>query len=898
MPDPVPDRIDLQRRALALTRAALERELEQREAFVDQICGDEAALRETVLSMLRLDRTAPHGFELLCEAGPELDDPLPGQVIGRFRLGPRLGSGGMGTVYRAEPVDGVTRLPVALKLIKRGMDSEQVVTRFLRERRILAGLDHPHIARLLDGGMSEDGRPWFAMELVEGEPISAWCDARRLDLAARVACFLPVCEAVAYAHRQLVVHRDLKPANVLVDVAGRVKLLDFGIAKLLDANTEGDARSVGLLLTPQYAAPEQFDRGDVGTQTDVYQLGLLLHELLCGLRASQPAGPDAAPEHLDAPLLRLARREPEAAEALARARGGSLHGLQRQLRGDLDRILRRALQPRAAHRYPSAEALAEDLRRWLRGEAVTATEPTLAYRARCFLRRHRVAASGAAAAVLALLVGLGVALREAAALRVAERETESALRLLEDVFLGADPYAAKGGDTRASDLLAQARARVEVERERHPALAARLLTQIGAAYVSLADRSAAEASLRAAVDAGERAGASATEATESARARLAHYALVDDGDRTALGDLELAIARLRTAGPEARLALAQALQFKRHHHFDTGDFGPIPALSGEILRLTEAAVGADSPDYVMALASRASLERVLGEYAQALSSAREAAKRLAKLGPAPPPAAALYVRQQLAGALVDSGRSAEAVPVLSEALEQAVALLGSDSPLAMGLAWEMAAAQRASGDFEGAATLLQALRDRMAPGPGANFAAVLHALGQSELALEQAEAAEAHLAEAAALVCAASDASPPCITVRLGWIEALIALDRPSQAREALQRLGTHLPAQASALQQRWQRLQAEAALTAGDAVQARDLLQPLLQAGQDSEARASLESAMVMVCWGASAERLGDLQAARDAYAGAERQLAALWSAEAAPLRRLRERRRRLEES
>ena len=276
------------RRALEIACAALDEPELERADWAQAQCGEDATLRMDVLALLEADQSPD---QLLCRRDERTEerDPWPGRLVGRYRIGERIGSGGMGTVYRAEPESGVARRAVALKLIKRGMDSEEILRRFLREREILARLGHPNIAQLLDGGMTSDERPWFAMELVEGEPLVAWCDRRHLFLRERVELMLQICAAVSYAHQNLVVHRDLKPNNVLVTSQGQVKLLDFGIAKLLDDDGEAATRSMLAPMTPEYAAPEQLQRGPITTQTDVYLLGLLMYELLTGLRCDPTA---------------------------------------------------------------------------------------------------------------------------------------------------------------------------------------------------------------------------------------------------------------------------------------------------------------------------------------------------------------------------------------------------------------------------------------------------------------------------------------------------------------------------------------------------------------------------------------------------------------------------------
>jgi Tol biopolymer transport system component len=278
-----------------------------------------------------------------------------GERLGPFRLGDELGHGGMGSVYSATRVEGGFDQQVAVKVLKRGLDSEQVLRRFVAERRILARLEHPNIARLIDGGMTEDGLPWFALERVEGRSITEDSNARALDAAARIRLLLDVCAAVAFAHGQRVVHRDIKPSNVLVDARGQVKLLDFGIAKLLDPAEEGLTRTASLVLTPKYAAPEQLGGRAITVATDVWQLGRLLSELV----------------------------------PLPRPR-------------DVQRIVERATHEDPPRRYPTAEALADDLRRFLEGKPVHARGDSFSYRAGRFLRRHRATAVGVGLGVLAL----------------------------------------------------------------------------------------------------------------------------------------------------------------------------------------------------------------------------------------------------------------------------------------------------------------------------------------------------------------------------------------------------------------------------------------------------------------------------------------------------------------
>ncbi|MGH9464902.1 MAG: WD40 repeat domain-containing serine/threonine protein kinase, partial [Thermoanaerobaculia bacterium] len=398
----------------------------ERSAHLDELGIEDPALRSEVEDLLSeadavglLD--APPA-EVLATLLDELEEAIPeqpvGARIGPYRLVEELGRGGMGVVYLAERVDGQFEQRVALKLVKRGLDTEEVLARFRRERQILARLDHRAIARLFDGGATEDGRPYFAMEHVVGEPITVYCDGRRLSIEERLKLFRRVCEAVHHAHRHLVVHRDLKPSNVLVTAEGDLKLLDFGVAKLLGSGEEGQApptlTRVGLrAMTPEYAAPEQVLGNPVSTATDVYALGVVLYELLTGrrpYRLGRRFGAEAERTILEVEPERpsaVVEAQPEdpdrTAEELARARGLSPGGLRRRLTGDLDAIVLTALRKEPERRYGSAQGLGEDLERHLAGEPVTARPEGWAYRAAKFSRRHR-----AALAIVGALLGLGV----------------------------------------------------------------------------------------------------------------------------------------------------------------------------------------------------------------------------------------------------------------------------------------------------------------------------------------------------------------------------------------------------------------------------------------------------------------------------------------------------------
>ncbi len=342
-----------------------------------------------------------------------VDELIPDR-IGPYRLASELGRGGMGIVYLGERVEGGFEQRVAIKLMKRGLDTDELLWRFRHERQILARLDHRAIAKLFDGGATADGRPYIVMEHVVGEPVTAYCNARRLSVEQRLRLFCRVCAAVHYAHGRLVVHRDLKPANILVTEAGDLKLLDFGLAKVLAKEEDGvetpTVTRLGLqAMTPEYAAPEQVVGGPVSRATDVYSLGVVLYELLTGRkpyrlgrrfgaqaeRTIVEVEPDPPSEVVEDPL--------EGEDRLAGASCLTPAGLRRQLAGDLDAIVLTALRKQPERRYGSAQALAEDILRHLAGQPVKARPDGCWYQMRKFAHRHRVGVVGAAILIVFLL---------------------------------------------------------------------------------------------------------------------------------------------------------------------------------------------------------------------------------------------------------------------------------------------------------------------------------------------------------------------------------------------------------------------------------------------------------------------------------------------------------------
>jgi eukaryotic-like serine/threonine-protein kinase len=401
-------------------QGALESAPEQRERFLDQ-AGLDPPLRREVAALIEAHERAqgfldPGGIRNpdtspLADAEPEEEKALVGLRVGAYRLLGLVGSGGMGAVYRAVRDDDEYEKVVAVKIVRQGVDHVGARERLRVERQILARLEHPGIARLLDGGSTEDGRPYFVMEYVEGQRIDAWAEERGLDVRARLELFLAVCSALQYSHQNLVVHRDIKPANILVTPRGVPKLLDFGIAKLLDPAQGGDATATSAAMTPEYASPEQVRGVPISMASDVYSLGVVLFELLTGRR---PYSLQRGEVSLS---VAICEREPPLPSAAAPERRA------RTLRGDLDTIVMKALRKEPARRYASAEQLADDIRRHLGGRPVLARRDTLPYRLGKLVRRNK--AASAALALLAASLAAGV-VGIAAQARVAERERQRA----------------------------------------------------------------------------------------------------------------------------------------------------------------------------------------------------------------------------------------------------------------------------------------------------------------------------------------------------------------------------------------------------------------------------------------------------------------------------------------
>jgi eukaryotic-like serine/threonine-protein kinase len=616
----------------ALFEAALELPERDRAPWLETECAGDPELMAEVHALL-----AAH------EMADQLFGDRPGaeahQLLGPYRVLRELGRGGMGVVYLAERADGHFRRRVAIKLADTKDTKDPVYQRFLAERQILAGLDHPNIARLLDGGISEDGRPYLVMEYVEGLPITTYCERHRLPIDERLRLFTDVCEAVQHAHQNLVIHRDLKPSNIMVTPSGQVRLLDFGIAKLLNPTLSSarspDTRADMRAMTPEYASPEQMRGEALTTASDIYSLGVLLYELLAGERPYlvEPGTPGDA-------FAAVCERDPE--RPSRRAKG---ERIRRRLRGDLDSITLMAMRKEPGRRYASADLLAQDLRRHKEGQPVVAHRGSGRYHLGKVIRRHRAAVTAAAVVFVSLVVGTGSALWQAtvadaerARADLARTEAEHALAQSEEVtnFLmglfasGNPPSGALPSEVTARDLLRRGASRAD-DLVEHPDVQARMLDVIGRMYH-----------------------------------QLGHY---DDARKL----LERAVAIRRDGDGPRSLELASSLIHLSWVYRSRGERTDALRLATEALEIRRAVLPADHPDVAEAIYQ---VGRVTGDPVEAEARYRQAFLMLEGTGAYPERRVGLL--QGLSTFARRAGRHEAALAADSHAVALAQELFGPD----------------------------------------------------------------------------------------------------------------------------------------------------------------------------------------------------------------------------
>jgi serine/threonine-protein kinase len=699
---------------------------------------------------------------------------LSGHVLGAYRLLSLIGQGGMGSVWLAERCDGRFEGRAAVKLLNIAVMGRAGEERFRREGNILARLTHPNIARLTDAGVSPTGQPYLVLEHVDGQAIDGYCDEHALGVEARLHLFLDVLEAVAHAHASLVVHRDIKPGNVMVSVAGHVKLLDFGIAKLLE-DEEGLLTRDGWAATPAYAAPEQVTGGMVTTATDVYALGVLLYTLLTG---THPAGAATqSPATLMHAIVEVEPRrpsdvvaQPETREALTlhAARCGTTAGrLRRMLRGDLDTIVAKTLKKNSAERYASVTALADDLRRFLRQEPIAARPDTLRYRAVTFIRRHaRGVAASAAVVVLLTAFTAYYTVRLAAERDRAQREATKALKaseVLTGLLTAADPYEIGGLDDPAIRGVPDAGAgQVQKELAGQPDLQAGMLTLFGRIYRRLGVYDKAQPLLEQALVSGHAAfGAEHVDLAQTLQDL--GTVLADKGDYAAAAErFEQALAMRRKLLGNENADVAITLSELGRVYQDLGFNQRAEPLHREALRIRRAVLGEEDRETAVSLSDLASVLRLNGDLdgaemllLQCLETNRKTRGEIH-----PNTSATLHDLALIAAA---RGDDAGAEAMLREALEITRKTLGEKHPVVAttlnSLSHVLAAQHRYD---EAAAALEDALAiARPALGDHHQLVAIYAInLASVQLARNQSVAAEALLREALPIRAAAPEVVP------------------------------------------------------------------------------------------------------------------------------------------
>ncbi len=733
---------------------ALEREGSERADFLDAACQGDDELRREVESLVASEAEIGDFIEtpVFRIRLDEVEPLAVGERIGAYRIVREIGRGGMGAVYLAQRADQEFDQRVAIKVVRRGMDTDEIVRRFRSERQILAHLDHPNIAKLFDGGSTDDGRPYFVMEQVEGRPIDDYCADQTLTVRQRLELFREVCAAVHFAHQNLIVHRDLKPGNILVTPDGVPKLLDFGIAKLLDPAQESFALTRTELrpMTPDYASPEQVRGEPITTASDVYALGVLLYVLLTGQR---PYRSTTDPQVLADAICKTEPPRPSSVIARAgEAPGGETKLLRRQLAGDLDNIVLMAMRKEPQRRYASADQLSNDIERYLQGLPVAARKDTFGYRTRKFVGRHKVGV-GVAAAVLLLILGFSVTVT--LLWKSAERARDRAQAVsgfLVELFTAPNPSQSRGADITARDMLDRGAKKMDQSFTDQPEVRADLMNTMGQAYLSLGQWEPARDLFKVALD--------------------LHRRTLRRDDPRVTDDLHNLASALREAGhnAEAEPLIREALDLQRQ----AGDTRNIDYAKGltNLAAILKAKGDLDQAEkyYTEALALKRQLPNVeerdiavslndLGALAQKRGNLKAAEGYYQE---------SLKIRRRLAKGLPD--------PDMATALSNLGTL------------------QQDRGDLEGAETSLKealALRRKLLSGPNPKVARTLSTLGSLLLARGNAAGAEQCYREALSIADKALSKDHPDRARYLRNLAAVLisrgkAAEAEPMAREAL----------------------------------------------------------------------------------------------------------------
>jgi non-specific serine/threonine protein kinase/serine/threonine-protein kinase len=624
--------------------------------------------------------------------------PPPPERIGRYTLIRPLGEGGMGTVYLAEQTLPVERR-VALKVIKLGMDTREVVMRFEAERQALAVMDHPGIARVFDGGATDTGRPFFVMEFVQGDPITQFCDRNRLSIPERVVLFVDVCRAVQHAHQKGIVHRDLKPSNVLVarqDGRPVAKIIDFGIAKAIEKPLTDHTFATGagqFVGTPAYMSPEQLGLTgqDVDTRADIYSLGVLLYELLAGARPFEPRELETGATLADAirlaeaarPSARLAEVDGDTRHRITQSRQTDAAALQRVLARDLDWIALKAIEKDRSRRYDTANSLAMELQRYLNNEPVNARPPSRSYRMRKFVARHRVGVAAAAAILLLVLASAGVILAQS--IRVARERDRAATEaakatsineFLQQMLSSADPTGTGNRKVTVVEALAAAERRLDASLGSEPEVAAAVRRTLAITYQGLGELERAEAIIVAAIAASRAAGRQADLVADLAQLADFRRAQGKHGEAERLAREALDLARTTGVEPrqvaEIRFIIAETLR-------ESGNADASLPMATEVLEARRQIFGPDSQKVADSYRQLGALADARGDHARAQAMYRQALDLVRKLH-GPQHYASVQVLNDIATTYIVTQEFERALPALEEVTAIQRVVLGDQHP--------------------------------------------------------------------------------------------------------------------------------------------------------------------------------------------------------------------------
>ncbi len=668
-----------------------------RSDLLRQLCGADEKLTQEVRALLAADREAGQFLERTAVPGePARGDQPETRRIGDYRLLRLVSEGGMGAVYLAARADELYQRRVAIKLIRAASDSEEVRYRFQVERQILANLEHPYIARLYDAGVTGEGSPYLVMEWIAGRPIDAYCDAERLTVRQRLRLFCKVCEAVQFAHRNLLVHRDLKPDNILVTEAGEPKLLDFGIAKPLapeDFEQAVRQTATGMaLMTPRYASPEQVLGQPVTTASDVYSLGVVLHELLTGslpyrltqrsahelaqqICTAEPMSPSQTIAYLGAAGQHDSGRH--SLETIGDQRRAGAAELRRRFRGDLDTIVLTALRKEAGRRYWSVEQFAQDVSDYLQDLPISARPDTWRYRTGKLIRRHPLAMASGLVATVAAAVFVAMLVLQSRQIAAEAEKSSQALAVLVDVFRASDTLASGGRELTAREVLDAAAGRIGAEQGRSPELQATLFDAIGQVYLNLGLLAEAEKLLLRAQTGWNDLGLSGQRLART-EANLARLRLEQDDPAGARALADRAVAELRaSSAPE--LELAGVLNLLGSILMRLGELDPAEAAHHEAREVFEGAAEDQSLALSETYNALGAIALARHRYGIANSFYRQSlALLLERYGERHPLYAASLARH--AEVLQAQGADAEAEGLLSRSLEIQRAALGPNHP--------------------------------------------------------------------------------------------------------------------------------------------------------------------------------------------------------------------------